>query len=104
MLTVFEKLLFAVLVLAVIWNGYQAFDKVYHVIRRGQGDFDDENIVRRTLAAGLSWVTLKPTWKTRPIASLFHAMVAWGFMFYFLINFGDVVQGYFPITFLGRRA
>ncbi|NUQ36802.1 MAG: (Fe-S)-binding protein [Caldilineales bacterium] len=101
MLTVFEKLLFAVLVLAVIWNGYHAFNRVYRVIRRGQGDFDDANILRRTLAAGLSWLTLKPTWKTRPISSLFHAFIAWGFIFYFLVNFGDVVQGYFPIHFLG---
>ncbi|RME52292.1 MAG: (Fe-S)-binding protein, partial [Caldilineae bacterium] len=41
-------------------------------------------------------------WKARTAASVFHAMVAWGFVFYFLVNFGDVLQGYFPIQFLGR--
>ncbi len=102
MLTVFEKLLFVALVLATIWNGYWGFRKVYLVIRRGQGDFDDENIAKRAWQAFWEWVTLRPTWKTRPFSSIFHAMIAWGFMFYFLVNFGDVVQGYFPIRFLGE--
>jgi len=100
MLTVFEKLLFAALVLAVIWNGYWGFRKVYLVILRGQGDFEDDNIVPRATKALLTWLTLRPTWKTRPISSIFHAMIAWGFTFYFLVNFGDVLQGYFPIKFL----
>ena len=101
MLTVFEKLLFAALVSAVIWNGYWGFRKVYLVILRGEGDFDDKNIVPRATKALLSWLTLRPTWKTRPVSSLFHAMIAWGFTFYVLVNFGDVIQGYFPIHFLG---
>ncbi len=28
-------------------------------------------------------------------------MLAWGFTFYFLVNAGEVIQGYFPIVFLG---
>ena len=43
-------------------------------------------------------------WKTRTVASIFHGMIAWGFIFYFLVNFGDVVQGYFPIKFMGDGA
>lgn len=102
MLTVFEKFLFAALVLAVIWNGYWGFRKVYLAILRGQGDFDDDNIIPRATKALLNWLTLRPTWKTRPISSIFHAMIAWGFMFYFLVNSGDVLQGYFHIKFLGE--
>jgi len=101
MLTFVEKLIFAAFVLASLYNGYWAFYKVYLVIRRGQGDYDDENIKKRAWKALVDWVTLRPIWKTRPVSSLFHAFVAWAFMFYFLVNFGDVVQGYFPIKFLG---
>ncbi len=101
MLTLVEKILFAVLVVAMTYNGYQAFYKVYLVIKRGQGDYDDENIVHRMWTAFWEWLTLRPIWKTRPVSSVFHAMVAWGFMFYVLVNFGDVLQGYFPIKFLG---
>jgi len=101
MLTLIEKIIFAVLVMATIYNGYWAFYKVYLVIKRGQGDYDDENIWPRAWRALVDWVTLRPIWKTRPISSIFHVMVAWGFMFYFLVNFGDVLQGYFPIKFMG---
>jgi Fe-S oxidoreductase len=101
MLTLVEKLIFTVLVLATIYNGYWAFYKVYLVIKRGQGDYDDENILPRAWRALVDWLTLRPIWKTRPVSSVFHAMVAWGFTFYFLVNFGDVLQGYFPIKFMG---
>ena len=104
MLTLIEKIIFAVFVLATIYNGYWAFYKVYLVIRRGQGEPDDGEIKRRMWRAFVDWVTLRPVWRTRPISSLFHAAVAWAFMFYFLVNFGDVVQGYFPIKFLGTGA
>ncbi|MCP4167937.1 MAG: (Fe-S)-binding protein [Chloroflexi bacterium] len=101
MLSPVEKLLFAALVLASIWNGYWAFKKVADIIGRGQGDIDDENIDSRVWHAVVNWVTLKPTWKVRPLPTLFHAALAWGFMFYFLVNFGDVVEGFFDVKFLG---
>ncbi|NOX64080.1 MAG: (Fe-S)-binding protein [Chloroflexi bacterium] len=102
MLTTVEKLLFIVAVLATVYNGYWAFRKVYEVIRRGQGDVDDENIGSRAWRALVDWVTLRPTWKIRTTQDIFHAMIAWGFMFYFLVNFGDVIEGFFPIRFLGE--
>ena len=104
MLTLLEKFLFIAFLLAATWNGYWAFKKVFDIIQRGHGDVDDENIGKRVWDAFLAWALLKPTWKTRPVSSVFHAMVAWGFIFYFLVNFGDILQGFFPITFLGEGA
>ncbi|HEY52704.1 MAG TPA: (Fe-S)-binding protein [Caldilineae bacterium] len=104
MLTLLEKLLFIAFLLAATWNGYWAFRKVYEIIRRGQGDVDDDNIGKRAWSAFWEWALLRPTWKTRRISDVFHAMVAWGFIFYFLVNFGDILQGLFPITFLGEGA
>ncbi|RME85880.1 MAG: (Fe-S)-binding protein [Caldilineae bacterium] len=102
MLTPLEKLLFTALLFATAWNGYWAFRKVYLVIRRGQGEVGDDHIVRRAWNAFWTWALLRPTWKTRTFTSLFHAAVAWGFIFYFLVNFGDILEGYFDITFLGQ--
>ncbi|MDW8268632.1 MAG: [Fe-S]-binding protein, partial [Anaerolineae bacterium] len=101
MLTPFEKFIFVFAVIATIYNGYLGFRKVFLVIRRGQGDVGDDQIVRRAVTAALNWLFLRPTWKVRKVSSLFHAFIAWGFIFYFLVNFGDVVEGYFPVTFLG---
>jgi Fe-S oxidoreductase len=102
MLTLVEKILFFIAVVVSLYLGYIGFRKVYLIIRRGQPDADDGNFLRRGVKALWQWVALTPTWRVRFWPDVFHAMVAWGFMFYFLVNFGDVLQGYFPITFLGR--
>jgi hypothetical protein len=72
---------------------------VYLVIRRGQGDFDDKNIIRRTIDAAVAWIGLVPTWRVRRGSSLIHAGIAWAFMFYLLVNLLDIIEGYFPIKF-----
>ena len=99
MLTIAEKFVFFFAVIASVYNGYWAFRKVYLVIRRGQGDFDDKNIFRRTIDAAVAWIGLVPTWRVRHGSSLVHAGIAWAFMFYLLVNLLDIVEGYFPIKF-----
>jgi Fe-S oxidoreductase len=48
------------------------------------------------------FLTLQPTFRFRLGASLFHGLVAWGFMYYILVNVGDVLEAYLPgFEFLG---
>jgi Fe-S oxidoreductase len=104
MLTWIETILFFIAVAASIYYTYLGFRKVYLVVRRGQGDFpSQQQIIARLTDAAITWITTKPIWKTREFSSFFHGMVAWGFIFYFLVNFGDVLQGIFPIVFLGHN-
>ena len=78
------------------------FRAVYRVIRRGDGDFPSLRLLASRAAGALrQWALEDSIWKARRTTSLFHIVVAWGFVFYFLVNFGDVVQGFF-ITFLGE--
>ncbi|MFZ1237932.1 MAG: [Fe-S]-binding protein, partial [Anaerolineae bacterium] len=102
MLTLPEKILFILCVAAALYYGYLGFKKIYLVIRRGQGELDAKKFVAQLFDAAINWLALLPTWRARKVPSIFHAMIAWGFTFYFLVNFGDVVQGYFPITFMGN--
>lgn len=103
MLTIFEKILFILAVATALSLGYGNFVKVFQVIRRGKGELIPQSeMVDRGAEALKTWLTLEPIWKTRTVASVFHAMIAWGFVFYFLVNFGDVLEGFFPISFLGR--
>ncbi|MCB0043417.1 MAG: [Fe-S]-binding protein, partial [Caldilinea sp.] len=103
MLTWFEKILFIVALGASLYYGYLGFRKVYLVIMRGQGEKPTmAEAQHRLWTAAKTWLTERPIWKTRELTSVFHAMVAWGFIFYFLVNFGDILQGLFPITFLGE--
>ena len=104
MLTLAEKLLFLAAVAVSFYLSYLRFRQIYLVVRRGAGEFPtrDELVGRLAQAAG-RWLTFGNLWKSRGRAGVFHALIAWGFVFYLLVNFGDLVQGYLPIRFLGQN-
>ena len=103
MLTIVEKILFVVAVAASLYFGYKGFAKVYRVIRPGAAGRRRRTLIARAWDALTNWLLLLPTWKVRLAPDLFHAVIAWGFMYYFLVNFGDVLQGYSPASrFLGH--
>jgi Fe-S oxidoreductase len=103
MLTLTEKLLFLFLTAASLSYAFFTFGAVYRIIRRGQGEFPSLAMMgARAMDALGMWLSERPIWKTRRLTDIFHVMIAWGFTFYFLVNFGDLLQGFFPITFLGQ--
>lgn len=103
MLSNSEKILFVICVIGSLAYSYTSWRNIHLMIRRGSGEFPSaHDRWERLIRAAKTWLTLKPTWKIRPVSSLFHALIAWGFTFYFLVNAGDVLQGYFPIRFLGE--
>ena len=103
MLTLIEKLLFIVAVGVSLYYTWQGVQRMIAIIGRGQGKPDWTLARRRLVEALTKTITLRPTWRLRRGATLFHAFVAWGFMYYALVNFGDVLQAYLPnFTFLGH--
>ena len=105
MLTLAEKLIFVAAVAVSIYLGFVQFRRVYDVVRRGAGELPARREVAGRLAqAAGRWLTFGNMWKSRAGAGLFHALIAWGFVFYLLVNLGDLVQGYFPVRFLGEGA
>jgi Fe-S oxidoreductase len=103
MLSTSEKILFVICAAGALAYAYPAWRNVHLVISRGRGDRPAaQTRWQRVAQAARTWLTLAPTWKMRPVSSLFHGLIAWGFVFYFLVNLGDLLQGYFPITFLGQ--
>ncbi len=105
MLTTVEKLIFVVAVGVSIYLSYAQFRRVYEVVRRGEGALPTRDALAGRLwqAAG-RWLTFGNLWKSRGRAGVFHALIAWGFVFYLLVNVGDAAQGFFPIRFLGGGA
>jgi Fe-S oxidoreductase len=101
-LTVVEMLFFAGAVALSLYYGYQGFRKIYLIVSRGEGSLRVGDVGRRLLKAASEWILLVPTWQARPGSTFMHALIAWGFVFYFLVNVGDVVQGYLGIRFLGE--
>ena len=104
MLTLAEKLLFLAAVVVSFYLSYLRFRQLYLVVRRGAGEFPSRGeLVGRLAHAAGRWLTFGNLWKSRGRAGVFHALIAWGFVFYLLINFGDLLQGYLPIRFLGEN-
>lgn len=101
MLTLIEKILFALLAAGLLYLAYVHFNRMRLVIWRGQGKFDFANAPARLRRALDVLFTQRTVLKTRFVTSLFHAFIAWGFIFYLLVNFGDLLEGYFPLQFLG---
>ena len=105
MLTLAEKLIFLAAVAVSVYVSFVQFRRVLAVVRRVAGELPARGEVAGRLAqAAGRWLTFGNMWKSRGGAGLFHALIAWGFVFYLLVNLGDLVQGYFPVRFLGEGA
>jgi len=102
MLTLPEKIIFLLAILASGLATWRGVHRIILIIGKGQGK-PDWSIVPKRLASTIGkFVSLQPTWKLRPGASFFHAFVAWGFTYYLLVNIGDVLSAYIPnFHFLG---
>lgn len=103
MLTLFEKILFAIALGASLYASYRVAYRIIQTIRRGQGEVDWGVIKQRLAPVLAKTITLQPTFRLRLGPSLFHALIAWGFLYYLLVNIGDVLKGYISgFSFLGH--
>ncbi|HSQ26465.1 MAG TPA: (Fe-S)-binding protein [Anaerolineales bacterium] len=103
MLSLFEKILFLIALGASLYASYRVADRIIHTIRRGHGKVDWGLIKTRFVPVLAKTLTLQPTFRIRFGPSLFHALIAWGFLYYLLVNFGDVLEGYISdFSFLGH--
>lgn len=101
MLTPVEKMVFLLLALFSIGATYAAFRRMAAIIARGERQLYLDNLPARAFNALAVYLTQSTTLKTRRVTSLFHLGVVWGFTFYFLVNFGDLLNGFFTdYTFL----
>ncbi|MCB0187030.1 MAG: 4Fe-4S dicluster domain-containing protein, partial [Caldilineaceae bacterium] len=96
MLTPVEQMLFIVLALLSVGAAYQGFNEMWLIINRGEGKLHLDKLFQRAWNALMIYITQRTTLKTRRLTSLFHVGVVWGFTFYFLVNFFDVLLGFFP--------
>src|SRR3990172_3829093 len=103
MLTTPEKILFLLAALASVYAAYQVAVRIVRTIARGQGKIDWSLVPRRLLSVLLKTISFQPVFRARFWASLFHGLVAWGFIYYLLVNLGDVLEGYIPdLVFMGE--
>ena len=103
MLTPVEKILFILAVCASGYAVYGAVGRILRILRRGHGQVDWKLAQKRLFSVLGRMVVFQPVFRFRFGPSLLHGMVGWGFGYYLLVNFGDVLQAYLPnFHFLGR--
>jgi Fe-S oxidoreductase len=103
MLSTPEKLLFTLALLVTLIVAWREIARLVRIIRRGYGRPDWKAVPGRAIGVVLKTASLAPTFKVRLWTSILHGLVAWGFMYYLLVNIGDVAAGYIPgFMMMGR--
>ena len=101
MLTTVEKILFIALALGAFYFAGAGFSQVFKTIRRGKPEDRFDRLPERIGRALWIVATQQSVFKKRPLVSFLHALVFYGFLFYFLVNAVDAVEGFFPFRARG---
>src|SRR6266852_6096958 len=103
MLTTIEKIVFVLLSVGAAAAALREADRIRRIIRRGWGRVSLDRLPERAARAAAKAGLFQPTWRVRLGPSLLHAFVGWAFIFYLLVNLGDVLQAFLPgFVFLGN--
>ena len=108
MLTDIEKIIFILFAIIAIGISYTTFNKMFKAIGAGSQQIDWKRALLN-LPKGIEvFISQKTLFKTRPIIGFIHALVAWGFTLYLVVNIVDVLYGFipgfhfFPNYFIGK--
>ena len=97
MLTTVEKILFLLLAIVCLYYAGIGFYRVAKTIIRGKPDPRFDRMPQRILYALWIVLTQQTVFNKRPLISILHAMVFYGFVYYFLVNLVDALEGFFPL-------
>jgi len=94
MLSIPEKVIFIILSLLSLVCCWRTFTTMIKIINRGQGKLYFDHPVKRIIRALSVLITQRNVFANRPIISFIHALIAWAFMLYFLVNLFDIIAGF----------
>ena len=94
MLTLVEKILFAIATLALLYFTYQGVMKIVGHISSGQGKVDWSLLPKRIGDLIVKVGFFKPVFRFRLGPSILHAFIGWGFFTFLLVNVSDLIYGY----------
>ncbi len=96
MLTLVEKILFALAVVVSLYFTWRGVERIIKMISRGQGKPDWSLAWKRLGQVVLKVGTFQPVLRFRLVPSIFHVMIGWGFLYFVLVNFADLLNAYLP--------
>ena len=93
MLTTPELIAFFLLVLASTTITLYGFLGIYAIIRRGRPAPARQNLIPRFIVTLIRVGLQQTIFRARPLLSLLHTFIFFGFSYYFLVNVNDVLEG-----------
>ncbi len=94
MLTLTEKILFTIATLVSLYFTYRGVDRIIKLISSGQGKPDWKAAFKRIPEVIAKVLPLQPVFRLRLWSSIFHAMIAWGFLIFLVVNLSDLTYGF----------
>jgi len=108
LLTDIEKIIFILFAIIAIGLSYTTFNKMFKAIGVGSQQIDWKRALLNFPKGIEVFISQRTLFKTRPVIGFIHALVAWGFTLYLVVNIVDVLYGFipgfhfFPNYFIGK--
>ena len=96
MLSLIEKIAFLILTTSCLAAAYITFSRMFKVISMGSNPIAWNDVLKNWREGLWAFLSQKTLFKTRPMVGFIHALVAWGFTLYLLVNILDVLYGFIP--------
>ena len=90
MLTLPEKIAFILLTISSLSLSWFSFSTMFKVVGIGTKSIDWKLVLLNWPKGLAAFIGQKTLFKTRPVVGFIHALVAWGFTFYLIVNVFDV--------------
>src|SRR5512138_4031240 len=102
MLSLVEKILFAIAVLVSLYYTYRGVMRIVKLISSGHGKVDWSLIWKRIGELIVKVGLFQPVFRLRLGPSILHALIGWGFITFLLINLADLIYAYTGFRLLDR--
>lgn len=93
MLSPYEKILFAIATAVSLYLASVTFRRMIGTIKRGQGRLAWDGLPGRLMTGVKALAGQNNMIRNRPLVSLAHTGIAWGFILYMAVNLLDVLEG-----------
>jgi hypothetical protein len=91
-----EKIIFIIVALGAFSASYVTFSKMFKAISVGSQPINWKNALLNFPRGLKVFISQNTLFKTRPIVGFIHALMAWGFTLYLVVNVMDVLYGFIP--------
>ena len=96
MLSLIEKIVFVIIAISAMGASFITFRKMFRAIGKGAQPINWKDALLNFSKGLKVFISQKTLFKTRPVIGFIHALVAWGFTLYLLVNVVDVLYGFIP--------